>query len=316
MKRILIAAFIYISIVVIIIMTVMMVENSIKKGGEPLISISPGTSDSNNEKLVKILKRDAEFNRSESKGLGSTAEYNKILSVMGEFFESIEYGEYDIAYSLLSEEYKSYKGLDTLEKFKEYAQVNEYDNTSCDLKSYSSEKVGKYTVYVCNVILFERKIEQEIINNEQLEEYLQSRPVRTDTVVMKMEDTDTCIISFEGLMSTRDLSSTLANESTGIEAYLTKEYCFTDKSTYVIKISSNYEEDVPINMAKIFDNITAKDAIGNTFWAEPIDSTIENEIYPGQEAELHIDINGNEKLRKLKFIFNAIYGEKTIEIEI
>jgi len=316
MKKIIIAALIYISLAVVVITAVLYIESG-AKGERPSLIKNPLNNDSNaQENLLNKLKKEAVENQLTGKDLGNIAEYNKCLSVMGEFFESLEFGEYENAYAMLSEEYKAYKELDTIDKFKEYADSNDFANTSADLQSYTKEVIGKTIQYSCDAILYERKVGENISNNEQFEEYLASRPVRRENIILTSDDSDTFRISFEGLLGKRDLDGTLINDEAGIDMSIIGDYRFTDKRVFEIRAKSNYSKDTIINMAEIFYSIAAEDALGNVYWADRIDSSIENEIRSGQEINLMINLNtGPLEIKKLYFKLNKEYSDKSIEME-
>lgn len=209
--------------------------------------------------------------------------YNELVNAVDDFLYLLREKDYDKACSKMNTDYLYYKGISSLDEFKEYISVYGYDNASFNIIGYSkADLYNDEPIYVCKVITFTANMGDEYTTAD---EYLDSKKECQDTFVISLYEDDYSI-AFEGFISKEILQKTERVVNSLIAFTPISKYVFDNMTVFEVMFENlSYTE---LNPSDMIISIVAEDSSSDFYWADSLPNTKEYELSPGEALNYYI----------------------------
>lgn len=166
-------------------------------------------------------------------GLVDSTEYSIVQNRITEFFDFLEQGQYDMAFSLVSPAFLSYKGISDVKGFIDYTKEKGMDNATCTI--ISGSRYDKYQVFNVSLV--------EPLQPELVDEFLiRNKAKIANQTIIYMPEKEEFEFSFEGYIGT------VFNDPSEDEITVEKIDVFHDKFIVILKAT---KEEEPLEKREI-----------------------------------------------------------------
>lgn len=251
--------------------------------------------DKNLVRSINQLTSQSEEKLKEQKKTQNIGEYYKLMDTMQQFFDAIEYKDYDLAVNMLDNNFKDYKKIRNVDDFKQYINYSNRINKICDIKRYEKiEDSNDCTKYVCDIVMYQRHVDDKYKDKKDFNEYIDSQKNNIEKVTITYSKNKK-FISLEGVIDKKEFN--ISGSNAQFDVLIKSCYHFDDNMIFEIQIANKSESTV--NLGELFFNIILKDDNDNVYFADKISDEVTNEILPKKKNILRLKIssgvrNGNK----------------------
>lgn len=307
---------IYIVVVGVLFSFIYILEQSFKRDDDMPVQGNMDTTKREDMQIenIRALKEESHKELVEIKDLASTPEYYKCLMIFEEFFEDIEYKDYEAAMHLLSPDFREYKGINSLGDFIKYIEEQGLDKVSCDINHYSKLQDDSIR-YKCNIVFMNRYIDTEDYNTEHVNDRINNSKVKYDEATVTVYTDETYDIAFEGFIKYEKGSNISVTDEPNLKINISKIYSFFNGVMLDVEIQNNGDD--LLNAGTMFDSIQALDYYDNPVWADELPDSIEYNIEKGQKLNVHVSIDITSFYPKsIMFVLGNEIGGRPIKVDL